>query len=109
MSRIEEIEHLRARIAKLEARLEIDHAFRLPEPGEQGDDITGLVRFEIPEDERDTMTDKVTCIEIENAHLEGIIRDIYYAVKDDTAIPPTLLEAARFYAWKADRRKAPQD
>lgn len=54
-------EKAEARVAKLEARLEIDHAFRLQDDK--------LVRFEIPAEERDAFPDKITCLEAEIADL----------------------------------------
>ena len=44
----------RERIAKLEARLEIDHAFRMGD----GDE---MVRYEIPPEERDNFPDGIAC------------------------------------------------
>lgn len=115
---IAEIERLRAKVAKYEARLEIDHAFRLPEEGETGDPITRLVRFEIPENERETYTDKVTCLDVEVAHLEEILHDIHAVTQamiakmengemGETGVFEglrSIVAGLDFYAWNHKRR-----
>lgn len=68
-----EIENLKAKIARYEERLEIDHCFVLKD-GQ-------LVRQEIPEDERGAFTDKIDCLEIEIKHLESVIKDVSPVIK----------------------------
>lgn len=60
-----EIVRLREILARREARLEIDHAYRGLE----------MERFEIPADERDSWPDKICCLE---ADMDGIL-DVFIA------------------------------
>jgi hypothetical protein len=108
---IEEIERLRAQlaqkdalVAKYEKRLEIDHYYTMPEPGEVSDRRTRLVRREATPEQRETMPDKILALEIGEVFLLELIRDAYNAVKDIHGFDPDLLECLRFHAWKADQR-----
>ncbi len=59
------LQQLLSRVETLEARLEIDHAYQF---------VNGqMVRFELPEDQRDTFPDKITCLEVEIAYLKPLL------------------------------------
>lgn len=72
------VDELRARIAKLEARLEIDHVYKT---------IDGVMRrVEIPEAERDDAIDGITCrnetinlLEAENGRLRMFVKSMRFA------------------------------
>lgn len=88
----EEVGRLRAALAKREARLEIDHAFKL------GDGPDGFVRFEIPPDQRDHFPDKITALEIDLDHA----REQIDTARDD--------EAGKIEAWhRSEQRRYQSD
>lgn len=76
---------LQAKVAKYEARLNIDHCFVLGENHE-------MIRQEIPEDERGSFPDQVTCLEIEIAHLESVIKDIAPVIKISSQLLDFVME-----------------
>jgi len=67
---VREIRELKARIAKYQERLEIDHAFRWSEADGE------MVRFEIPDDERDTFPDAISCREADTKLMDLYIDEI---------------------------------
>ncbi len=81
----EQIDVLQAKVAKYEARLNIDHCFVMGKDGE-------LVRQEIPEDERGNFTDQITCLEIEITHLESVIKDICPVIKISSQLLDFVME-----------------
>jgi hypothetical protein len=86
MTQSDEVAGLKARIAKLEARLEIDHAFRVNEDGTHE-------RFEIPAEQRDNMPDRILANEIEIIHLSEWIIDAYdYALSIKDELTPEKFE-----------------
>jgi len=120
---IDEIERLRAQIAqkdaliaKYEKRLEIDRVYeQIPEEERTTrDPVTGRLEWLRPRittpEEREHMPDKILALEIGEAHLLELIRDAYEALRPPVDDPdPGLMEALRFYAWKADQRETSHD
>jgi hypothetical protein len=107
---VDEIERLRALVAKYEKRLEIDHVYEMIPEKERvtRDPITGRLEWLRPRittpEERESLPDKILALEVGEVFLLELIRDAYNAVKDIHGFDPDLLESLRFHAWKADQR-----
>lgn len=87
------MEALAARVLKLEERLQITHMYRM-------DTTTGeAVRYEVPPEERDSVPDKIACLEAEVELLEDDLAELTRKLEQETRRRQSMTETA--FDWKA--------